>query len=166
MKLTVVFELLDPRSADWLGRGHMTINSNGKVITSKYVEADQSMMIFLSIGDLLDGVRRCCMDKTAREFNFVGADCSFQLSFLRLGTDQIEIRGSRCNLGKFNVCEVTSAINQGVTSFLKSNAHLVKPGDPVFNDLEKSVADFEGVLECTWKCGVHQWWRNTPGMMR
>ena len=60
-----------------LSLGHITIEGKYGIHSSVNKTPDQSMMIFIAIFELLDGVRYLVNNPTRKKYKFIGADCSF-----------------------------------------------------------------------------------------
>jgi hypothetical protein len=73
---------------DSYSRGHITIQGNSGIISSKLSKRNQSMMIFISICDLLNSVR-VLLTTPRKKYNFVGAGCSFQFFIVKNSSNNL-----------------------------------------------------------------------------
>ena len=64
-------------------RGHITIQGKGNIISSKDMTDNQSMMIFISISELLDGIGIFLNHQNQKIYYFVGVGCSFQFIIVK-----------------------------------------------------------------------------------
>jgi len=64
--------------------GHITIKGRYGIISSKDMRSNQSMMIFISLSELLDGIRIFLINQNQRIYHFVGIGCSFKFIRVRL----------------------------------------------------------------------------------
>uniref|UniRef100_UPI0030DCF6C2 hypothetical protein n=1 Tax=Cyanothece sp. BG0011 TaxID=2082950 RepID=UPI0030DCF6C2 len=71
LKILIELESNAIEEIDSFSKGHITIEVNNKIITSKNKTPSQSMMIFISLVELLDGVRLFIVDKNKKQYNFV-----------------------------------------------------------------------------------------------
>ena len=112
------FELDTYESLEGFELGDLTITGENANITSKGQSPDQSMMVFLAITDLLEGVRDLVSDDSVSEFEFVGADSSFSFLLEKNGQG-IAIVQKQSPVANATDRELTQAIHEGVTRFLK-----------------------------------------------
>lgn len=152
--LTFTFDIIDNYSQSKLGglvRGHMTIDGKEGAVTSRGKEPDQSMMIFLSIVELLDGMRHFLSEKNASKYNFVGVDSSFQITAIKGENGCITLMVENRVLDTTSRNEIVRAIWEGVSQFLKRYDHCIKPGDAIRSDLTAAVEGFKREFQLT--CG-------------
>ena len=105
----------------------------GLSVTSKGRTPDAGMMIYISMGDLMDGVASLLSGD--RQYHFVGTDSSFSLHF-KASKRGIEIRQGKIELGIFDPCALVSQVVADVDRFW--SAHPLFEGDAVFNDVKYS----------------------------
>ncbi len=81
IKINFYLNSLDDRISPFeLGDFELCLNEE-VLITSKNTVPNQSMMVFISALDLLNGINRLQCDK--KRFLFIGADSSFAISFIK-----------------------------------------------------------------------------------
>lgn len=129
-----------------LNRGDMTISGSQGLATSKGKQPNQSMMIFLSIVELLDGIRRFMLTKDASNYRFVGADCSFQFSATNLEGDRIRLTSDQGIIDEVQTTEMIKAVWKGVSAFLSLYGASIRPDDPVADDLRSAADSFIGAF--------------------
>lgn len=59
-------------------RGHITLQGRHKTISSKLSNKNQSMMIFMSLSELLDGICAVLSIPERKTYDFVGVGCYFE----------------------------------------------------------------------------------------
>lgn len=111
---------LDERSMGY-ERGHIDISGNLGTTTSKNRTPDQSMMLVLSIVDILDGLRRLFADRKNKSYRFVGTDSSFELKFEMSPGNNVTIRERDNDIHTGNISNVIIEMLNAVSSFKKSH---------------------------------------------
>jgi hypothetical protein len=131
----------DGGPANGFDLGNLTLVGNRDTVTSAGRRPDQSMMIYVAISDLLDGIRHLL--KSGRgTFRFVGADSSFQLAFtLRRG--QLTTRHNGADVDTSPVADLVAALWTAAHDFAVDPANTLPPDDAAGNDLAASLAKFE-----------------------
>lgn len=86
--------------------GDIEITTESKVVSSKRRSPDQSMMVFIAASDLLSGLLNLYLNRKKKEFEFIGADSSFQLVFKKNKVGKLEIYHEREKLGEINAIEL------------------------------------------------------------
>lgn len=107
--------------------GHMTIIGTLNSCTSKGKVPNQSMMIFISIPLLLDGIRQFLNDKKSLTYNFVGVDCSFQFFLLKVEKEEIVIKCEKDVIDQVNSNELILAVWNGVQGFTNDFGQHLEP---------------------------------------
>ena len=144
--VTFTFELTtyaQEAGVSGLSRGHLTISGATNTITSKGHIPDQSMMVFMSIVDLLDGARQFLQTPGQKQYNFVGTGCSFQFTIKRTKGDKLLISNPTNVIDTVSVKDFVQAIWQGTQAFLKAYESHLSATDMVADDLYHAVQDFE-----------------------
>lgn len=144
---TVRFELLTERLTSQdepssYAMGHISIVGARGAINSKITEPPRSMMIFLSIVDLLDGLRRLMSNHECNEYLFVGTDTSFTILFEKV-RDEVRITAGGSVIDECPSVCLASAVIEGLDLFLASTR---QPDEPALSDLKHSIADFRAML--------------------
>jgi hypothetical protein len=127
---------------DGLARGHLTITGSQGTATSKGQQPDQSMMIFLSIVELLDGLRRFLLDRHASRYHFVGVDSSFQFLVTREADDAIRVMYDQNTLEVVRTEDMIAAVWAGIDRFMSRYGRYIVADDPVADDLHSSLESF------------------------
>lgn len=143
--LTFTLELTDRSSSQavhGLSRGHISVQGSQGIVTSKGRTPDQSMFIFLSIVDLLDGLSGFFEGSRSRRYAFVGNDSSFQLSIEPVKGRLFRISSQAQTIDTITQDELIRAIWQGVTKFLERYQEDLSDGDMIYSDLISSIAEF------------------------
>jgi hypothetical protein len=143
--LTFSFELAaepDTGTQSSYAMGYMSVLGPQGGVDSRTIEPAKQMMIFLSIVDLLDGLRRLIATPDWDTYQLIGTDSSFSVLFEKIEKDvRVSANGSiisQCPAG-----QVASAVLRGVDLFLAS----AQPDEPAFSDLTQARADFKVMLK-------------------
>ena len=102
-------------------RGHMTVAGDRATTTSADRTPDQSMMLVLSVTELLDGVRRFLSDTRSDRYEFIATDSSFGLVFER-GGDGISVRSGPQVLAIVDADTLARALRTAASRFLAGPA--------------------------------------------
>lgn len=122
--------------------GHTEIANHQNIWTSIGKEPDESMMIFLSIVDLLDGVRGLLQNNQTGQFEWFGTDSSFSVFFVKNSTEEISVMHSKELIAKVYPAQLAESIYRAAMNFLEQKENQLKSNDPVFQDLTVAKADF------------------------
>jgi hypothetical protein len=146
MSFDIRFELVgdvEPGPVSGLSRGHVTITGPLGSVTSAGRQPDQSMLVYISIVDLLDGLRVLLRPGGGRHWEWVGNDSSFVVDFDR-HDNRVSIRAMDKGLGEVPEADLIASVWDATTSFLASN----RPGrdDIAAVDLQDAVDDFRDHL--------------------
>ncbi|MFE0099465.1 hypothetical protein [Streptomyces sp. NPDC059009] len=106
--------------------GDMEVMGGGGRATSRGHTPDQSMMIFVALSDLLDGLRTLAV-RGSGSFHFVGTDSSFRLDFTLGKGDRITTRdGSRLVDAASPATEVLEAAYRSARPFFERHQGLAE----------------------------------------
>jgi hypothetical protein len=134
--------------------GDIEVMIDSKVISSKNRIPDQSMMIFLSASNLLDGLVDLCLNKKRKQFEFTGIDSSFLLIFRRSErrknkgiknkgrkneNDEIEIYYQGEKIGKVDAVEILKTTFKAVNNFYTKYGERLLGSGAVRLDLKDSI---------------------------
>jgi len=149
--LTFEFEIASENneSVDALSLGHITVKGRSTNATSKGRTPDQSMMIFLALVELLDGVRRFSKDEKSDLYNFVGTDSSFQIFITRTKAGHLSITCDDQVVDEVAEIELVRAIWSGADAFVARYGHYLHSDDIVTEDLISSLDEFERIFNLT-----------------
>lgn len=125
-----------------LSLGHLFIQGSNSSVTSKNRVPNQSMMIFLSIVELLDGLRQFLSDTRSESYKFIGTDCSFQFTIKRVKENKFTLISDGQEIDTVTQTELLQAVWKGVKSFLDCYQNQLDPTDIVVDDLLSAVKDF------------------------
>lgn len=121
------------------------IISDTKLITSKGKNPDQSMMIFLTIVDLLDGLRKLVSDKNQSDFRLIGVDSSFTVNFIK-NADRIKVVAYQEELCELIREELLQKVFTSCKDFFESNKSMMSETDPVLEDIKQALFQFDKML--------------------
>ena len=125
-------------------RGHITIQGEHRVISSKEMRNNQSMMIFVSISELLDGIRVFLINPNKKKYHFVGVGCSFQFFIVKQALNKFKITNLKSEIiDEVTQFELVEAIWQEVKAFMLKYGDFLNEKEVVKNDLTYSVEEFK-----------------------
>jgi hypothetical protein len=116
------------------------IVDNGKV-SSENRNPDQSMMVFLTIVDLLDGLKKLLINEKNKEFTMIGADSSFMIQFNRLTNNQIAISVDNKIIDEINEADLAFSIYNACSIFYEKYQYQLSD-DGVGQDIQLALRDF------------------------
>jgi predicted secreted protein len=128
---------------DTFSRGYITIRGKYGIATSKEKKPDQSMMLLLSIVQLLDSIRSFIQDSKADKYNYVGVDCSFQFFIERDGDLLSLLNNRKEEIDRVRPIELIEAIWKGVNNFMSCYGQCIDSADLVTDDLYSSIKEFK-----------------------
>ena len=141
LEISFSIDLLDGDLSEF-ELGNIEIKIENQTISSKSKTPDQSMMIFIAICDLLDGVREILSNRK-KEFSFVGADSSFSIVFKQKRENAFITHNSK--IFSINLISFASVLRNSVDSFLKEKLPLLSENSRnsgVIEDLIISLNEF------------------------
>jgi len=100
------------------------------------------MMIFLSIVDLLDGLRRLLSSPSEHSYTFIGIGTSFSILFEKT-RNGLRISANGMIIDECGPADVVKAVIEGVDLFLGSTP---LPDEPALTDLTNAIADFHSMF--------------------
>jgi hypothetical protein len=145
--LNFKLELLNDESVDSFSLGHITIAGRSGAITSKGKVPDQAMMIFISITELLCGIRQFICDEKLKEYNFVGADSSFQFYIKKKEKTLIITNNCSNKIDSVTYSELSLSVWEGVNDLLSKYGHYITPEELIYDDLCYSTEEFKRILD-------------------
>lgn len=131
------------KEIDGFSRGHITINGSRGSCTSKDHKPDQSMMIFLSMTLLLDGVRQFIIDNKSLNYNFVGVGCSFQFYIKKVEANAVVLNCDQQEIDTISVNEFTMALWVAINSMLSKYKGIQTFDEAIFKDLISSIENYK-----------------------
>jgi hypothetical protein len=123
--------------------GDMTLIGELGQCTSKGHTPDQSMMIFLSLPDILDGIRKILSSSGRKQYEFVGIDSSFMVLFTKESDGHVVVNCHKKKISRLTDKEFAISIWKGVQNFLLEKGRLLLKNDFAVEDLSSSVNQFE-----------------------
>lgn len=143
MSLSFAFDWPSPPPGRLTGfsLGHLTVTGDDGSVTSAGRTPDQSMMLPLAVTDLLDGLRALIAGPEDRRYEFVGADSSFRLAFIRSG-GHIRVVGDGGIVASVPVPTFAAVCARDIGGFARQLLDILPVEDPVFGDLIEARVDF------------------------
>lgn len=124
--------------------GNIDIQIDSSVITSKNKTPSQSMMIFIAIADLLDGIRTM-IEQKRKEFLFVGADSSFKILF-RQNKAGVSIVNEG-NEYQISLPEFAKELQRESSHFFNEYASQIGLTKSAISDLSDSLNEFKKFIQ-------------------
>jgi hypothetical protein len=128
--------------ADDFARGHVTIHGSEGTASSRGSDPDQSMWLFPSAVELLDGVRRFLDDGTTR-YEFVGVDSSFQFVLERETGERIRVVHGGELIETVDETELVRAVWNAVSSLDARYRRQLDQHGAVVADLRAAIEEFD-----------------------
>lgn len=133
--INIRFQLSPSGDVSGFDLGHIEVHFNGSILTSKNRIPDQSMMVFLSIVGLLDGLRAFFRNKRQGKYIFTGVDCSFFIEFRRGSNKRISININNDAIGEVDQAELMDSVHEGCSHFIDEYLMKLPGSDPVREDV-------------------------------
>jgi hypothetical protein len=141
-RINFTFERWETDAPHGFELGDLTVATDSRSVTSKGRIPDAKMMIYISIADLISGVA-ALLRGNSRQYEFVGVDSSFSLSFKRTKRG-VELKQGTKELGLFDPRALAAQVAADVDRFW--NAHPLSPDDAVFDDIKSSREQLQKAL--------------------
>jgi hypothetical protein len=141
--LIIRFSLGDtlPNTPKGFELGHITVIGESGEATSASRTPDQSMMLVLSIVELLDGISRLLLASTAREYRFVGVDSSFSIIFRKQkACIGVSVDGNLIHTATASSLKMD--IERSVEEFIDNNDISQIANNAEANDLDSAIRQF------------------------
>ena len=127
--------------------GHCSVEGGVHQVSSNDSARDQSMMLFISIVDLLDGVKGMLTDHTTKEFIFAAAGSSFELKFLRTRSNDIDVLHKNTLVGTVPIDLMASALFDAASRFSNQYIQMLPQDDAVKPGFESALIQFQTVVD-------------------
>ncbi len=124
--------------------GNIDIQIDGHVITSKDKTPRQSMMIFIGISEMLDGVRTM-IEQKRKEYLFVGPDSSFKVLFKQNKTGVSIVNEG--NEYKITLPEFAKELQRESNKFFKEVSSQIDTTKGAMWDLSDSLNKFNTFMQ-------------------
>jgi hypothetical protein len=137
---------VNPIDEEWTGfeLGDIEIVTENVVISSRNKAPSQSMMVFLALSSLLDGLRDL-RQPGGKTFRFNGIDSSFSILFTIENDSTLSLKN-----GNFvDVVELSEFYHELLAAakiFCEQAVKRVTKNDPAITDLQTSIQDMEAFL--------------------
>jgi hypothetical protein len=143
--ITIKLKSIEPEEkVDSYSRGHIEIQGKYGVISSEKLNKDQSMMIFISIVELLDGIRLFFLNQDNQKYNFVGTDSSFQFFLIKSESDKFRLTDINNKLiDETTQLDIINAVWKEVETFISNYDYFLDEKEIVKNDLTGSINAFK-----------------------
>lgn len=129
---------------DSYSRGHITVQGNSGIISSKLSNKNQSMMIFISLCELINSVRILLTSPIKKTYNFVGFGCSFQFFIVKKESNKLILTSAKNEaIDEFTYGELVEEIWREVKLFMLKYGNSLDEKEIVKNDLTYSLEEFK-----------------------
>lgn len=134
-------------SASGFDLGDVLVTAGQASVSSAGQKPSQSMMIYVALVELLDGLSRLAR-LASGSYRFIGADSSFLLDFALTAGGLVTITGRRGTLiAKAPLAICLASVRAGVEQFLGVPENQLSPADSVSGDLRAARRTFETVVD-------------------
>ncbi len=122
--------------------GNISLSYNGITVSSSGKVPDQSLMVFITIVDMLHGINNLITNKHLKEFNLVCADSSFSILFKKLKNNEYQIVMD----GKI-ICSITEEglareiYDSCYQTYIQYKGKMLD-NDPMLEDIEEAIVSF------------------------
>ncbi len=135
----------DPASGFDLG--DIQVTGDLASVSSAGQRPSQSMMIYVALGQLLDGLSGMAR-AGAGSYRFIGVDSSFRLDFALTAAGVMTITGRGGTLiAKAPLTTCLASLRAGLERFLGVRENQLAPADPVAEDLRAARQSFEAAVK-------------------
>ncbi|WP_373529820.1 hypothetical protein [Nostoc sp.] len=129
---------------DSYSRGHISVQGKHGIIFSKLSNKNHSMMIFISLCDLLDGVRLFLINPIKNRYHFVGVGSSFQFFLVKKGYSNLILTSVKNEIiDEIPRLELIEDIWKEIKSFMLKYDDSLNEKEIVKNDLTISIEEFK-----------------------
>ena len=127
--------------------GDIQVTGDLASVSSAGHRPSQSMMIYVALVQLLDGLSRMAQAGSGG-YRFIGADSSFRLDFALTGAGVMTIIGrGGTPIAKAPLATCLVGLLAGLERFLGARENQLSPDDPVAEDLRTARQGFEAAVE-------------------
>jgi hypothetical protein len=126
--------------------GDIRVTGDQACISSSGQKPNQSMMIYVSLAQLLDGLSHFARASLG-SYSFYAIDSSFRLDFILTRAGLMKIKGRDGTLiAEVSPATCLASVREGVDRFLGDPQNQLPPADPVAGDLRASRQAFEAAV--------------------
>lgn len=123
--------------------GHIDVSDGDIVITSRNKKPDQSMMLFLTLSNLLDVVRNIILSKFSKKATFSSVDSSFELYF-KVNNQDVYVMGSS-QMIKSTKHDIADSLYMAAFEFYTKYS-LSLENEHNFYDIRDSLLEFKDLI--------------------
>ncbi|MBD2451404.1 hypothetical protein H6G76_30635 [Nostoc sp. FACHB-152] len=132
------------KKLDSFSRGHITLQGKYGIISSKLSTKNYSMMIFISLCELLDGIRLFLINSIQNTYHFVGVGSSFQFFIVKTESNKLRLTGIENKIiDEITELELIENIWREVKLFISTYGHSLDKNEIVKTDLSISIEAFK-----------------------
>ena len=143
--ISFTFERREGEPPSGFELGDLVVTTTTSSVSSKGRQPDAGMMVYLALVDLMNGISSLLTGDN-RRYEFVGADSSFILLFIRSKTGTT-IRQGNTDLGTVDLGRLCEQLLADVDRFLAE--HPLPPTDGVFHDVTTARERFRELVAAT-----------------
>ena len=127
-------------------QGHIELSVDSKTFISSGTPLNKSMMIFIAASDLLSGVVNLYRRKHIKAYEFVGADSSFRVVFIRKQKNQVALYYDDRKLCDMNLTSLLQSVYDAVFSLHAKYGERMLGSGAAKEDLEYALASASKLL--------------------
>ena len=120
----------------------MELHGDLGTATSKSRTPNQSMMLVLSITEMLDGFRRLLSQSKKREYEFVGVDCSFRVVFRKQPDGDIGVHVDNRLIHVAKSSAIKADIERSILGFVRTHELSLMTNHAESYDFENALKAF------------------------
>lgn len=125
--------------------GGISIKIGNKEFSSENKKPDQSMMIFLAVSDLLNGIKSLWEGKSDK-FQFVGTDSSFSILFKKKKKDILQLIHEK-EVAEVEFKKFKDECYYSINRFYLTYCEKIDPNDAGLFDLKNSLNDYKSIIK-------------------
>jgi hypothetical protein len=126
--------------------GHISFFSDNITISSHDRTPDQSMMVFQTIVDLLDGLKEFWKNKKAKDYKIICADSSFTIIFRREKNGKVNIKEGETVISKLDEKFLAKQVYDACNNFFRESKIKMIESDPILEDIEAALQEYKESL--------------------
>lgn len=126
--------------------GDIYLSHNDIIVSSAGKSPSQSCMVFLTMVDMLNGLKNLIKNKNTKEFNLVCADSSFSILFTRKNNYEFQIAVNQKLFCTMERELLIKAIYESINNLYSKYKPKMLDDDPVIEDIEAALISFKNMV--------------------
>ncbi|MGH1441182.1 MAG: hypothetical protein ACRBBR_13775 [Cellvibrionaceae bacterium] len=141
--LNIIIDLDDDISS--YSMGYMVFEGDKKTINSKELEPPQQMMVFFSIVEILDGLRKFCLSDKVKKYEFIGVDSSFAICFEKIEKNTVKVSHQKVEISNMSMTDLIKSILNNIKYFSDNVCSKIDRDELIYEDLIGSIKEFQAI---------------------